>query len=64
LESVFFRSICATVNPVRSIATGDIQLADVLITEFIAEGSLRPDIPIIIPIIIAINIGFTSALSL
>ena len=61
LVKVFLRDIFATAIPVISIATGDIQSPETVTTEVINEGSLSPEIPIIIPIIIAINIGFKKA---
>ena len=62
-EKVFRTSICETVIPVRSIAIGDIQLPETVTTEFINDGSFNPERPIIMPASIAINIGFTNALS-
>ena len=61
--NVFLKLIDDTVMPVRSIATGDIQLPAVVITEVAHEGSLSPVMPIIIPIIIAINIGLRKFLN-
>ena len=50
--------IFAITIPVRSIAMGDIQSPETLITESSQFGRLIPLNPIIIPISIATNIGF------
>ena len=56
--------ILATVIPVSIIAKGDIQSPSVVTELLINAGNLRPVRPMIIPIIIAINIGFKKFLSL
>ena len=54
--------IFAIVIPVRSIATGDIQLAIEETAEPTKSGRGIAKTPISIPIIIEINMGFTSFL--
>ena len=61
LVKVFLRKIFATAIPVISIATGDIQSPETVMTDVINEGSFSPEIPMSIPIIIAINIGLKNA---
>ena len=63
LVNTFLRLVPATVMPVKSIAMGDIQSPAVVITEVVQLGSLIPEIPMIIPKIIAMNMGFTKAFS-
>ena len=66
LVKVFLRLIWETVIPVRSIASGDIQLPEVVTTFDTQAGSLAPIplIPSAIPIIIHTNIGFAKDLIL
>ena len=59
---VSLRLIFAIVIPVSSIATGDIQEPSEETAEPTKEGSGMANIPTIIPISIAINIGFISFL--
>ena len=55
--NVFFREIEDTTTPVRIMAMGDIQSADMLISDVIHCGIERRDSPMSIPASMAINMG-------
>ena len=57
--SVAFRSMAATVIPVSSMAIGDIQLPEVVMTESSQPGTGREVSPMTMPINIPMNIGLT-----